>query len=86
MKQANQNDPGLPQRGSISNSVYILSVYDIWLNIGIRVIVWLDSPFFDAMIFIDAMFYWIKTIVKIGKILFKTFYMVMFLCVKGTIW
>jgi hypothetical protein len=55
------------------------------IYIGIKAIVWLDSLFFDAMIFFDAMFYWIKTIVKFVKFLFKTFYMVMFLQVKGII-
>jgi hypothetical protein len=55
------------------------------IYIGIRAIVWLDSLFCDAMISFDAMFYWIKTIVKIVKFLFKSFDMVMFLCVKGTI-
>ena len=55
------------------------------IYIGIRTIVWLASLFCDVMIFFDAMLNWIKTIVKIVKFLFKTFDMVMFLCVKGTI-
>jgi hypothetical protein len=49
------------------------------IYIGIRAIVWLASQFCDAMIFFDAMFYWIKTIAKIVKLLLKTFNMVMFL-------
>jgi hypothetical protein len=35
------------------------------------------------MILFYVIFYWIKTIVKIVKLLFKLFYMVMFLCIKG---
>ena len=46
---------------------------------------WYQSYSLADSLFFDAMFYWIKAIVKIVKFLFKTFDMIMFLCIKGTI-